>query len=402
MTSVDVDPSLAKRLDVYREIEAYRKRPLIVYATSTRSGVRAMLDGDAVSQVVEQIRAIGKGHAIDVLVHSYGGDPLAAWRIMSTLRESYEKVSVLVPFSAFSAATLLALGADEIVMHPFAALGPIDPQIQARTPKGEIQFAYEDVGAFLKFVKEHVGLTEQAFLTPIMDKLFSMAEPLTIGAAQRASDLSSEIGERMLRMHMKKEKDLGRAKEIARNLNRSFLNHGDAVSRKRAKDEVGLQIADSDPKLEDLIWRAYAELDAFMELNTPFSHLAVFLGNAAAAATLTPMPSIQLPANAPPPVLNQVWTTVAQQALQPVGPAPEVPYDIVIALVESTRRSASKVLKGKVTAVRQGLEIKVAPLEVCHGWVVSPVPAIPPADAPTPDAAGTKAEPAQGRKPRRR
>jgi hypothetical protein len=362
-----------------------------------------MLDGDAVSQVVEQIRAIGKEHAIDVLIHSYGGDPLAAWRIMSTLRESFAKVSVLVPFSAFSAATLLALGADEIVMHPFAALGPIDPQIQARTPKGEIQFAYEDVGAFLKFVKEHVGLTEQAFLMPIMDKLFSMAEPLTIGAAQRASDLSSEIGERMLRMHMKKEKDLGRAKEIARNLNRSFLNHGDAVSRQRAK-ELKLQIADSDPQLEDLIWRAYAELDAVMELNTPFNHLAVFLGDQAAAATLTPMPSIQLPANTPPQVQNQVWTTVIQQALQQVGTTPEVPYEIVIAMVESTRRSTAKVLKGKVTAIRQGLEIKVAPWELCHGWTVSSVPAPPqpPSAAGTPDAVGTKSEPAQGRKSRRR
>lgn len=359
-----------------------------------------MLDGDAVAQFVEQIRVIGNGDAIDVLVHSYGGDSLAAWRIMSTLRESYEKVSVLVPFSAFSAATLLALGADEIVMHPFAALGPIDPQIQARTPKGDIQFAYEDVGAFLKFVKEHVGLTEQAFLTPVMDKLFSMAEPLTIGAAQRASDLSSEIGERMLRMHMKKEKDHGRAKEIARNLNRSFLNHGDAVSRKRAKDAVGLHIADSDPKLEDLIWRAYAGLESFMELNTPFNHLAVFLGDPAAAATLSPMPSIQLPANTPPQVQNQVWAAVVQQALQQLGPPAEVSYDIVIALVESTRRSASKVLKGKVTAIRQGLEVKVAPWEVCHGWSVSL--ALPQPAAPTPDATGTKAEPAQGRRTRRR
>ncbi len=47
---------------------------------------------------------------------------------MSLLRERFKKVSVLIPYVAYSAATLLALGADEIVMHPFSNLGPVDPQ----------------------------------------------------------------------------------------------------------------------------------------------------------------------------------------------------------------------------------------------------------------------------------
>jgi ClpP class serine protease len=43
---------------------------------------------------------------------------------MSLLREKVKDVAILIPQAAFSAATLMALGADEIVMHPCGNLGP--------------------------------------------------------------------------------------------------------------------------------------------------------------------------------------------------------------------------------------------------------------------------------------
>jgi ClpP class serine protease len=165
---------LAERRDRYRAIEEYRKRPLIVYATSTRPGVRAVMAADAVRELIDQIDAIPEAKEVDVLVHSIGGDALAAWKLMSILRERLQKVSVLVPFMAFSAATLFALGADEIVMHPHASLGPIDPQISIPQPDGSRrQFAYEDVGAFLRFLTSEVKVTEQSHVSTIVDKLFS-------------------------------------------------------------------------------------------------------------------------------------------------------------------------------------------------------------------------------------
>src|SRR5690348_11090599 len=121
---------IAERVQRYAAIEAYRKRPLIVYATSTRAGLQAMMAGDAVREFIDQLDVLKEHQAVDVLIHSTGGDALAAWKLMSVLRERFEKVSVLVPYMAFSAATVFAMGADEIVMHPHASLGPIDPQIQ--------------------------------------------------------------------------------------------------------------------------------------------------------------------------------------------------------------------------------------------------------------------------------
>jgi len=154
--------NLTERRVVYQKIEEYRNRPLIVYATSTRQGLNAMMATDVVREFIDQIDAIRSGDSVDVLINSTGGDALTAWKLMSLLRERFKTVSVLVPYMAFSAATIFALGADEIVMHPHASLGPIDPQIRMVQPDGKVrQFAYEDVGAFLEFLAEDVHLTEQ-------------------------------------------------------------------------------------------------------------------------------------------------------------------------------------------------------------------------------------------------
>jgi ClpP class serine protease len=203
------------RDEAYNAIEALRKRPLIVYATSTRNGVKALMAGDAVREFIDQIDKIPRDQrAVDVLLHSAGGDPLAAWKLMSVLRERFETVGVLVPYMAFSAATLFSLGADEIVMHPHASLGPIDPQITVygKDNKEELNFSYEDVGAFLRFLKKEVGLTEQGHVVDIIDKLFTTIDPLKVGFAQRASELSTDVGERLLSRRSGNSRRSGRSR----------------------------------------------------------------------------------------------------------------------------------------------------------------------------------------------
>jgi len=65
--------NLTDRCKVYQEIEDYRNRPLIVYATSTRKGVYAHMGADAVREFIDQIDAISDSNEVDVLIHSTGG-----------------------------------------------------------------------------------------------------------------------------------------------------------------------------------------------------------------------------------------------------------------------------------------------------------------------------------------
>jgi ClpP class serine protease len=66
---------------------------------------------------------------IDLILHTPGGLVLAAEQIASGLHRQAAPVTVMVPHYAMSGGTLIALGADSILMAPSAVLGPIDPQI---------------------------------------------------------------------------------------------------------------------------------------------------------------------------------------------------------------------------------------------------------------------------------
>jgi len=124
---------MAMRLACYEAIEQLRQRPLLIYASkfinalpNTPNNID-ISDIDGFTDLVQSVR--GKSKSIDVLLHSPGGQPDATERIVHILRNDFEEVHFIVPHSAYSAATMLALSGYSITLHPSATLGPIDPQI---------------------------------------------------------------------------------------------------------------------------------------------------------------------------------------------------------------------------------------------------------------------------------
>jgi hypothetical protein len=73
---------------------------------------------------------------LDLILHSPGGSAEAADAIVNYLRTRFAHIRVFVPLAAMSAATMVALGADVIVMGKHSQLGPIDPQFSISTPEG--------------------------------------------------------------------------------------------------------------------------------------------------------------------------------------------------------------------------------------------------------------------------
>lgn len=73
---------------------------------------------------------------LDLVLHNPGGSAEAAEAIVNYLRTRFTNIRVFVPLAAMSAATMIALGADTIVMGKHSQLGPIDPQFTIYTPEG--------------------------------------------------------------------------------------------------------------------------------------------------------------------------------------------------------------------------------------------------------------------------
>ena len=135
--------------DLIGQIQKLRKSKVIVYITGDGQPVGSMIAEDAVRPLYEHLLSIGKNAKIDLLLYSRGGDVSVPWRIVSMFREFCDEFSLLVPYKAHSAATLISLGADKIIMGKKAELSPIDPTLRKATA-GEItgppqEISVEDV-----------------------------------------------------------------------------------------------------------------------------------------------------------------------------------------------------------------------------------------------------------------
>jgi len=374
--------SLEVRLGLYRELEQKRGRPLMVYVTSARQGPGASggIAGDAIGELLLQLTALPRGvEALDLLIVSTGGDPTVAWRFVSLIRERVKNFAVLVPEAAFSAATLIALGADEIVMHPHGNLGPVDPQIagvhkksgEQRPGPDQVRFGSEDLAAFLTFAREQVGLSDQDELFKVFELFCGDVGAVPIGVAARSAQLSLSMGEQLLRLHMTDEGETQKARAIAEALSKKFYHHGYPLSRTEAKN-IGLKVVHPDQDVEDILGRIWSDIRDEMELREPFQPPAIVARNPACAALFAPAPLLQLPANLPLPMVQQVMQNVLQQIQ--VVQVPPTPYTLINALLESPRMATRFITEGRIFATRlPDLQLAIHILQERQCWRTLPI-----------------------------
>lgn len=111
-----------------QEIIGIRNKPLLVLYYPNEFGMILDLD---VRDVHDEFRRRQWHHdrmkdEMDVLIHTYGGNPNASYRIGQVIRDFAKKVNFLVPFHSYSGGTLLCFSGNCIILGAYAVLGPID------------------------------------------------------------------------------------------------------------------------------------------------------------------------------------------------------------------------------------------------------------------------------------
>ena len=158
----------SERLDLIARIECKRQSKVLAYITGDRQGVEAHILPDVLPLIERHLRALLRHNPkrVDLFLYSRGGHTDTPWSIVTLVRELMgdRDFCVLIPSRAHSAATVIAVGADEIVMTPMAELGPIDATISKgpynpRDPNsGEpLPMSVED-GAWLYGPSGHLSL----------------------------------------------------------------------------------------------------------------------------------------------------------------------------------------------------------------------------------------------------
>ena len=194
-----------EKKQLIQQIEKIRNSKVITYITSDRQGpVNARVAMDIIPIISKQLRQIGKVENIDLFLYSTGGDTMVPWRLVSMIREYCNKFSVLIPYKAHSAASMISLGADEIVMTDLSELSPIDPSTanvfnpsDPTNPQNKIPISVEDVMAYFDLAKNKFGIKSDEDLTKIFNKFVEsnpQIHPLALGNVNRTHNLIRQIG----------------------------------------------------------------------------------------------------------------------------------------------------------------------------------------------------------------
>jgi hypothetical protein len=274
-------------------------------------------------------------------------------------------VFVLIPQSAYSAATLLALGADKIFIHPNGHLGPVDMQITTVIEGKSKSFSTEEITAFLDFVRDNLKITDQEHIRALFEVICKEVGSLGIGFTSRSSKLAVDLGERLLALHMKDDDSRSKLRAIVENMSRKFQSHAYPVNRSEAKD-LGLPVGDRDEKLETLMWAAWLDIEDELKERIPFHPLTELLNSTVAPTLLSPVPQLLLPMNAGSP--GQFQANIADVNGNSVQ-IPPIDFELKTALVESSRVTLACITRGKILSCRTpNLVIQFHAVTTFRGW----------------------------------
>ena len=176
---------------------------------------------------------------LDFIIHSPGGSAEAAESIVEYLRQRFDHIRVFVPVAAMSAATMMALAADELVMGQHSQLGPIDPQFIISTPEGSRSAPAKAILNQFELAKRECRAPEN--LAAWMPILRTYA-PGLLTQCEDSRNLASNMVAGWLQRYMLSEEEDSKAKSEAVADwfagYESFQSHGRRVGRTKHETRV--------------------------------------------------------------------------------------------------------------------------------------------------------------------
>lgn len=133
-----------------RSLEKQRKSRIILFLDISFS-----LNSLTALYLHKLVRKMGKIEKLDLILDSSGGEIDSAVKISNICKEYSKEFNVIVPFYAKSAATLIAISADNLLLCKAGELGPLDPQFMQPEIGSFPAQAINDTLEFVYSIKDH-------------------------------------------------------------------------------------------------------------------------------------------------------------------------------------------------------------------------------------------------------
>ena len=269
----EVFQSHSVRANLYKELEKALGGKTLVVSLFTSFNFPVLLqdpDADMLEEVLQN--SVMDKRELVVLLNSPGGEALPAERIVNICR-SYStntQFSVIVPKMAKSAATMVCLGADKLIMSRTSELGPIDPQIPVLNEAGQVtkyQPAHEILESYDDLFKE--ATQAQGRIEPFLQQL-ARFDARDIRAIKSAQDLSESIAIKCLKNGIFKRF----SEKTIKNKIKPFLDpkvqkdHGRPIYHDVAsRCGLNLELIDNTDDKWKLVWHLYTRLAHVVNTN---------------------------------------------------------------------------------------------------------------------------------------
>ncbi len=267
----------AERRAKIEELEKTVGGKVICFLTSDQVNVEqpaAVITRDC-TKILQQHLSSGEYHEVlSLYLVSHGGDLDVPWDLINLLRPHCKKLQAIIPYVCHSAATMIALGCDKLIVGPRGQLSPTDPTLQVKTGTGEsaplMQFGVEDINAFVEFVRDTLGRRFQYHGHESLAKLIDRVQPELLGTIYRTYFRIRLLIEKMLSLTSKKYS----AKEIealVELLTVAYYSHRHCISREEMIKDLKLPVTPAENlKVDGLIWELYEEYAAEFHSRKPY------------------------------------------------------------------------------------------------------------------------------------
>lgn len=267
--------SFPERQKLYRKIEKERQTKVLAFVTGDRVNMETRIAPDCIDLFVDLLDKIGPTKRISLVLHTNGGQTLAAWRLVNLIRTFCDELEVMIPLKALSAGTLIAIGSDKIVMTKQAALGPIDPSVNnPLNPQAvvngqprQVPVSVEAVRGYLNAAKQELGIKGQDGLTSVLLNLAGHIHPLVLGEVFRSRAQIRFLAEKLIQGQVK---DARKRKTIIDFLSADSGSHDYTINRREAAS-LGLNVEKPSADFYQTLREIHHSISTELKLLEPYA-----------------------------------------------------------------------------------------------------------------------------------
>ena len=271
-----VEKQRAKRLELLRKLakKEYnngKTKNAVVCHVTRENMMGSGLETTDIPVLGNVLKSVGDVDVLNLILHSPGGDGTCVEKFVALCRNQCKQFRVIIPYMAKSAATMIALGADQIVMGPSSELGPIDAQVPVVSAGFHKYLSAQSfIDARDSLLKQYAEAKKKKMDTrPILQMIATLDVP-HIEECQRLMDFGRDVVKKLLeanmfQRHPNKAAEAQKAADMLTSVQMHKV-HGRQIDGATARRELGLNVkllAKGD-EFWQLVWEYYTRSVIFL------------------------------------------------------------------------------------------------------------------------------------------